>query len=155
ETVNGLSHYSPIASIASTHPPDLSPRAQAVATTKYIDLVQAIGAELNYVTGWRGEVAKRVGISGSLLSQILRGRKVTRGTLEKAILALKLDPGYFGENGEVEDIRAVPRSDVPPRRDAPRSPVYVDPLVVLEAYRALPKDTRKRLLSLLHLIDEE
>ncbi len=124
--------------------PDLTPRAQAVATTKYIDLVQGLGAELGYRTGWRGEAAQRVGISGSLLSQILRGRKVTRGTLEKAVVAMKLPGDYFAAGG-------VPRTDPP----APRAVgLPVDPLLILEGFRALPHDTRKRLLALMTAIDE-
>jgi hypothetical protein len=129
----------------ATRLPELSPRAQAAATAKYIDLVQGLGAELSYATGWRGEVAKRVGISGSLLSQILRGRKITRGTLEKAVIALKLAHDYFGD---IETVAAVPVSEPP----TPRVALTVDPLLVLESFKVLPPDTRRRLLALMRAI---
>ncbi len=131
----------------STMPVDLQ-IDRSIATTKYIALVRDIGRGLSYAPGWRGEAARRLGISHSLLSQILQhGRRVTRGSLEKAIISLKLPGDYFGST---EEIRAVPSTMPPP----PPSPgLVVDPLLLLEGYRALPEDTRKRLLHLMQTIE--
>lgn len=133
-------------------PLEFTPAAQTIATAKYLYLAKdKLGAELGYQSGWRGVVATKLGISASLLSQILNGRKVTRGTLEKAITALGLPADYFGS---IENVRTVPPTIPPPALST--SPVTgPDPLLVLDAYRALSKDVRRRLLPLLQMVDGE
>ncbi len=131
-----------------THVPvELTSNEQTIATAKYISLVNDIGKEVSYAPGWRGVAADRVGISHSLLSQILRGRKVTRGTLEKAIVSLRLPPEYFGT---AEAVHTIPATDPPAARSVG---LVVDPLLVLEGFKALPSDTRRRLLVLMRAIE--
>src|SRR5262245_43238849 len=134
----------PSASVAPTLPPDAQGYAQAVATKKYIDLANDLGKKLGYITGWRGEVARQLGISSSLLSQIYLGRKrVTRGTLDKAIEALHLASDHFGSD---EELAAVPRTVNPPV-PPPHAP---DPLLIIEAFEALDYDMRRRVLAVLN-----
>ena len=144
--------------------------AQAIATARYHSLAHKLGAELNYASGWRGTVAQRLGISGSLLSQILNGRKVTRGTLDKAIDALKLPGNYFASE---EDLRTIPHTTLPPPASAsasasadtlvpesrdthePARMSQIDPLLIVDAYRALARDSRRRLMKILQMVDNE
>jgi transcriptional regulator with XRE-family HTH domain len=147
---------------------EVTPAEQTIAGAKYIALVMEIGAKLEYATGWRGEVARRLGVSLSLISQILNGRKVTQTTLQKAIETAGLPPDYFGAEGLAQrpittppPPRLMTSHHHPLKSDSgmfmvPKATTTApDPLLVLVAYRALPLDVRARLRTMLDVIDAE
>lgn len=156
ETSNGV----------SSSPALDTPSAQTLAGAKYIELVHMIGRDLQYAPGWRGEAAKQLGISASLLSQILNGRKVTRSTVQKAIDSNAAPHKYFdtADVARMPETIPPPPSYTPPLAPAavPPAPSFqtpsikrvVDPLLVFDAYRALPKETRKQLLAFMIMLEQ-
>jgi len=64
---------------------------------RYKILIERLGEEAGYPRGWKTAVAKRLGISPSYLTKVLRGdvKDIGGDVIDRALNALDMDGGYF------------------------------------------------------------
>lgn len=67
------------------------------AAERYATLVQQLAEEMDHKWGWKGAVAKRLGVSPAYISMIVNGQRSGIGidSIEKAIKRLGIDRSYF------------------------------------------------------------
>ncbi len=72
------------------------PVSRADFTSRYIQLVEELGRQMQHKRGWRRRAAERLGIDQPTLSKIMRGERTVGWDLaERAAERLDLDPSYF------------------------------------------------------------